>query len=86
MINLSAGYRMIKSRRDRRQGAFGKGMMDFVLCICISKEIPSSIFKFKSIFLSSIITKSYKIGLNINRKTKLCNALYITSEIILTKC
>lgn len=77
---------MIKSRRDRRQGAFGKGMMDFVLCICISKEIPSFISKFKGIFLSSIITKGYKMELNINRKIKLCNALDITAEIMLIEC
>lgn len=60
-------------------------MMDLVLCICISKEIPSSIFKL-NIILISIRTKSYNIELNINGKTKRSNALDITTEIMLIQC
>lgn len=51
VINLSAGYRMIKSRREREEAgrAFVKGMMDFVLCICISKQMPNCILTLKNV-------------------------------------
>lgn len=47
-----------QGEREEAGRAFVKGMIDFVLCICISKEIPNCILKLKNILQFSIVTNS----------------------------
>lgn len=49
--------------------AFGNGMMDFALCICLSKEIPNC-SEVQEILLFSIVTGSYNLELTIHGKTQ----------------
>lgn len=44
-------------------------MMDFALCICLSKEIPNC-SEVQEILLFSIVTGSYNLELTIHGKTQ----------------
>lgn len=50
--------------------AFGKGMMDFVLCFYISKEISNCILTLKSILLFSIVSTTYNCRTHHSCKNK----------------